>query len=244
MKSLQNKFLLILFLALPFFSFSQKELSYTVDRVLQPFTISKAELEAANTLSDINKFYKSSWVKEYYSVEISVTKNGEIINFTTQNDMLTQPQKKLILSSDSETFTKVNVHYLPENNLKNNTPKYFDFSFKMDVDHPAQYEGGKKALNEFIKNEAIEKIAVNDFDNEALAAVKFTIDENGNIENPHIFETSRNETFDKFLISAISKMPSWIPAKYNNGTKVKQEYVLLVGNMQSCVINTINNKSF
>ena len=35
-------------------------------------------------------------------------------------------------------------------------------------------------------------------------------------------------------------MPSWKPAAYANGMKVKQDFVLTVGDMTSCVVNLLN----
>ena len=45
------------------------------------------------------------------------------------------------------------------------------------------------------------------------------------------------------MMSGLREMPRWKPAKYANGTKVKQEFAFVVGHMESCVINTINTRN-
>jgi len=221
---------------------TSNQLDFSIDRIYQPFTFSKKEIRESKTLSDLNKFYKNSWVKEYYSVEVMVTQNGQQKKAIGKNEIITSEQKSLIELSDNGSWVKINVHYLPDNNLKNNEPKYFDFSFLVDVDKEARFAKGDNELNQYLKTKVIDKISFDEFDEAALAAIKFTIDEEGNITNVHIFETSRNENIDRQLIETIQSMPKWIPAEYTNHNKVKQEFVFTVGNMQSCIINTLNIK--
>jgi len=35
-------------------------------------------------------------------------------------------------------------------------------------------------------------------------------------------------------------MPKWTPASYSDGTAIEQDYVLMVGNMKSCIVNLLN----
>lgn len=42
------------------------------------------------------------------------------------------------------------------------------------------------------------------------------------------------------MAEAIRNMPSWKPAGYSNGISVKQDFVLTVGNMESCVVSLLN----
>jgi len=41
-------------------------------------------------------------------------------------------------------------------------------------------------------------------------------------------------------LETIQKMPCWKPAKYANGTTVKQDFVLTVGNMENCIMPMLN----
>ena len=92
-------------------------------------------------------------------------------------------------------------------------------------------------------NNAIDKISTS-FNKINLAAVKFTINEEGQIVDAHVFQSayqpSKDEKIDELLLETICNMPSWEPAEYDNGIKVKQEFVLTVGDMESCVVNLLN----
>ena len=90
----------------------------------------------------------------------------------------------------------------------------------------------------------MDKIPDGSFIGYDLAAVKFTINEEGKITDAHIFgseyQTSKNEKIDELLLETICNMSTWKPAEYANGTKVKQEFVLTVGNLENCMINLFN----
>lgn len=219
---------------------SANDLKYEVNRVYAPLSISKEQLNKANTLIDINRYYKASWVKEYVSVEVLTTHKGKIKKAISQNNILSKEQKKLLKKADIGTEIEVKVLYLPENNLKHNDVKENNFAFIVNPENTAKYIGGEQKLNEYLKKNAIGKIADDHFKGYALAAVKFTVNEKGQIINEHIFETSKDEKIDQLLLKVISDMPNWKPAEYANGIKVKQEFVLTVGNHESCVINTLN----
>jgi len=73
-----------------------------------------------------------------------------------------------------------------------------------------------------------------------LAAVKFTVDEEGRIVNPHLFWTSEDEKVDDLMLETVCDMPNWEPATYAKGQKIQQDYALMIGNFQSCVTNVLN----
>jgi TonB family protein len=98
-------------------------------------------------------------------------------------------------------------------------------------------------LKEYLKENIVDLIQEDSFRKYELAAVKFTINEEGKVIDAHVFEsvyqTYENEELNEFLLEAIRHMPRWTPAAYANGTKVKQEFVFTVGDMESCVINLL-----
>lgn len=235
---------LLVLCALPFFCFAQdnfsNEFSYDVNVVDPPLSISKAEVRSANTLLDINKYYKPDWVKAYESVEILATQEGKIHKALSKSNMLTAEQKTLLENADDNTTISVNIVYLPENNLKQNDLKKANFSFKVAPEKEATFNGGTVALKQYLKDNAINNISADNFKQYALTAVKFTVDEEGQITNTHIFESSRDEKTDALLIAAIANMPNWQSAEYASGLKVKQDFVFTVGDMRSCVVNLLN----
>ena len=79
----------------------------------------KETLNEANTLMDLNKDYKSSWVREYISVEISATHNGQTIKESSKSHNISKAQKNIMQKADVGSEIEVKVQYIPENTLKN-----------------------------------------------------------------------------------------------------------------------------
>ena len=250
MKNIQNKLVTLLFIALvfPYFGTSQdssmNELIYEVNVVYPSISVTKEELKQAQTLDDINKYYKPSWVKEYISVEVLASHKGKIKKAVSKSDTFSQAQKDIMDMADTGTDISVEIEYIPENTLKSNPARKMDFSFTINPKNAAKYIGGEQQLKQYLTEKAIDKVPTGSFDNYDLATIKFTIDETGQVIDAQIFEpvfdTSNNEKIAKILLEAICNMPSWKPAEYANGTKVKQEFALTVGNMESCLVNLLN----
>lgn len=240
---------ILLFLLFAVTGFSQDSLSYEVNKVLPYISVSKEKLRDAQTLTDLDKNYKSSWVSEYISVEILATHNGEIKSVMSENDTLSQEQKDLMLKVDSGTDIKVKVHYVPENNLTQNDIQLNDFTFIVNPENAAKYPKGEQQLLQYLKKNAIDKIPAGSFTGYDFAAVKFTISEEGEVTNVHLFDmspygTSIKKAIDTLLLETISKMPCWKPAEYADGLKVNQEYVFSVGNHTSCVVPLLSIREY
>ena len=218
------------------------ELSYEVKRVYPASSISKEKLKEAATLEDLYRFYRPAWVKEYKSVELTVLNNGKPQSVFTKNDSLTQQQKELINTADYASDISVKVNYIPDNNLKDNKERVFDFTFKVDVEKAAAYTGGTDKLQLYLKENIIDKVPVEQFKQHQLSALLFTIDKEGNIVDPKIFQSTSNETTDALLLDTVRKMPCWQPGTFPDGKKVKQEFVLLIGDKNSCVTNLVNTE--
>lgn len=246
MKNILTQLTVLLFvsLAIPNIGYSQdnptNDFTYQVNRILSYIPITEAKLNKAQTLIDIDKNYKSSWVKEYISVEIFTSHQGKIRKAIGKNDVLTEEQKNNLNMADKASDINIKVHYIPDNNLKHNDIKVMDFTFTVDPNSPAKYVSGENKMIQYLKEKAIDHIPDNLITGYELAAVKFTVDEEGKIINTHVFESTKNEKIDNLLLKTVNNMPNWNPAEYTNGTKVKQEFVLTVGNMKSCVVNLLS----
>lgn len=246
MKNIQIKIIILLFIAFtfPHLGSSQDslsdELAYEVNRIYPPVSITKERLNEAHTLIDLNAIYQSSWVREYISVEILTNNNGRTMKAMSKNDTLSQEQKNNMNIANVGTAIAVKVQYIPENKLTHNDIKEINFTFTVNPESEAKYTGGQLQLKQYLKDNAIDKIPEGSFKGYDLAAVKFTVNEKGQIMDAHVFETSKDEKIDNLLLESINNMPNWKPAEYANGTRVKQEFVLTVGNMENCVINLLN----
>lgn len=234
----------IILLIFPFLGASQvtfnNDLEYEVNRSLPPISTIKDSLREASTLIDINDRYPTSWIREYISVEVVTISNGEKRTAMSKNDILSEEQKEHMLTADLDTDIRINVLYMPENNLKHNTAKDYSFTFTIDPENEASFPGGKQKLEQYVKTNAVDKIPENVFKQYQLAAVVFTIDEEGYVTNPNLLWPSENEKVDKILLETVCNMPRWKPAEHANGKKVKQDFAFTVGDMQSCVVNLLN----
>ena len=203
-------------------------------------TLKRDTLEAAKTIADINKYYKPIWIRDFISVEVSTINDGKAKIAVSENDVLTAEQKTNMETADPKSEISVIVKYMPENTLKVNEPKIFDFSFSVDAEEQAVCSEGKDELIDYIHDEAISKIDVDLFEGKYnIAAVKFAIDVDGQVVDAHIFESSNDKKVDTLLLETVCNMPAWTPAQFANGLKTKQDFVLTVGNKESCSMNLL-----
>ncbi len=214
-----------------------------IKRVLPFISFSKKDLKEATTLKDINPYYKADWIKEYVTVETRTTQQGKKVITTSENDVLTQEQKKLLASSDIGSTISIRVRYIPNNNLQSNDVKETEFSFIFEPETMAIFRQGETSLLQYLQKNVVAKLPEGSFEKYDLAAITFSIDEQGKIKQANIwndvYQTYENEYVQDLLLSAIQNMPDWIPAQYTDGTKVKQDFVLAVGNLNSCLINAL-----
>lgn len=238
----KNQILLIVLLSIgcAFNSFAQNELKFEINKVLPFISIQENKLDRINTLTDLDKRYPTSWVREYISVEISAYKNGIQIKASGISDVLNQEQKELIRLADRSNDIAVIVTYIPNNSLKNDTAKQYDFKVTVLPDKNADYAEGAEQLIQYLQENSIVNIEAGSFTGYDLTAIKFTITEQGHITDIQVAMPSKDTKIDEMLVAAISKMPSWKPAEFSNGLKVKQNFVLTIGNMENCMVNLLN----
>lgn len=238
----KNQILLIMLLSIgcAFNSFAQNDLKFEINKVLPSISIQENKLDKINTLTDLDKRYPTSWVREYISVEISAYKNGTQTKASGISEVLNQEQKELIRLADRSSDIAVSVMYLPENSLKNNTVKQYDFKVTIMPDKNAIYDEGAEQLTQYLQENSIVNIEAGSFTGYDLTAIKFTITEQGHISDIQVAMPSKDTKIDEMLVAAISKMPSWKPAEFSNGLKVKQNFVLTIGNMENCMVNLLN----
>lgn len=216
------------------------EVEYEVNKVYPPLSIEKADLQEVQTLLDLNKHYKASWIREYISVEVVTIQDGKLRKAVGKNELFNSQQKELMTRADVHEDIVVNVQYIPENTLKHNDPKDLSFAVSINPEKEASFPGGQAELIRYLKSQAIDKIPEGTFKGYALTAIQFTVDEEGRIIDAQTFWPSDNEKVDKLLLETICNMPNWEPAQYANGRKVRQDLALTVGNMENCAINLIN----
>ena len=238
----KNQILLIVLLSIgcAFNSFAQNDLKFEINKILPFISIQENKLAEINTLTDLDKRYPTSWVKEYISVEISAYKNGTQTKASGISNVLNQEQKELIRLADRSSDIAVSVMYLPENSLKNNTVKQHDFKVTIMPDKNAIYSEGAEQLIQYLQKNSIVNIEAGSFTGYDLTAIKFAITKQGHITDIQVAMPSKDKKIDEMLVAAISKMPTWKPAEFSNGLKVKQDFILTIGNMENCMVNLLN----
>jgi len=251
MNKIQNMLMLfwVVALALPQLGCAQDtvsndELPFEVNINYPPLSLLNQQVAEADSITDLNRHYKPEWIKEFKSVEILTLHNGVVKKAVGKNDVLTKEQKNNILMADVGSDISVIMKYLPDNTLPYNDIKQFDFTFIINPECEAAFPGGQQALTKYLKENAIDKIPAGEFKGYDLAVISFTINENGQVTNPHVYDPVYQraivEETHETLLQAIRKMPNWKPATYANGTSVKQEFVFTVGNHDNCAINLLN----
>ena len=232
---------------------SESKLKYEVKRIYPAISISKEKIKE---LSSINEFrsevngqnlsYNPDWVKRFISVEISAAVRGENKTATSKSDIITQEQKDIINAVDAGNKLFIKIDYIPENTLQKNDPKELRFAVFVNPDKSAEFPGGQKALYAYLKEKAITNIPASSFVDYDMASVRFTISEEGEVTQVHSFGQEygafKNERIINLLSETIQNMPCWSPAEYADGTKVSQDFVLNVGNMENCIVHTLNIK--
>ncbi len=249
MNNLLIRLLTISIFCIPFQANSQEDsafdVTYEVQRVYKPLALSKENLKKAERLSDLNRFYKSTWVAEYLSIEITTFQNGIQKKANSKDELLTEAQKENLLHADDASDISVSIRYMPNNTLSKNDPKEINFSFIVDPEKQASFPGGQKKLEEYLHVNAASKISDDRYDQYNVAAVQFTINEKGQVVDAYIFDSSmysktEDKLRDELLLRTICDMPNWEPAEYSKGLKVKQDFVLTAGDQTSCTVNLFN----
>ncbi len=232
------------FVFLGYFSLSsQSNLAVTeleVNKVYEPLSLSKEAVQSAKELKDLNKIFKPSDVKQYISLEITTLEGGQIVQNKSKDGILSIDQKRQLINADDGSKIYVDLLYMPDNNLTHNDPKRFDFSFIVHPDYSANFPGGENALREYFDESVLSQLSDSTFTGYDLAAITFSIDEEGGISDPKIFWSSNQEKVDQLLLQAVCDMPKWSPARYANNTKTKESHALTVGNHQNCALNMLN----
>lgn len=240
MKKNQILLILLFFIGYALNSFAQNDLTFEINKVLPFISIQEDKLDKINTLTDLDKRYPTSWVRAYISVEISAYKNGILTKALGISDVLNQEQKDLIRLADRSNDIAVIVTYIPNNALENNPAKQYDFKVAIMPDKNAEYSEGTEQLLQYLQKNSIANIEAGSFTGYDLTAIKFTVTEQGNISDIQVAMPSKDTKIDEMLVSAVSKMPNWKPATFSNGLKVKQNFVLTIGNMENCMVNLLN----
>lgn len=212
---------------------------FEVSKVYPYITIRPQEVAQATTLMDLNPRYPVDWVRSYRLVEITAMVGGQLQRAVGAGATLNPAQRSLLTQVDTGTPITVNIQYLPENTLRHNDPRVMDFSFTPVPEQAATFTGGQAGLEQYLQETVVNTVDRGAFTAFDIVAMTFTVSASGQVEAPELFWSSEEATVNTLLLEAIRKMPDWAPATYADGTAVPQKFALIVGNLESCVVNLL-----
>jgi TonB family protein len=93
----------------------------------------------------------------------------------------------------------------------------------------AAFVSGQQKMEDYLKDNIVTKIPDAVSKQMTNAIVKFTVNEQGMIDNAIISKTSGDVKTDQLLLQAIINMPEWSPAVNSNGEKVRQNFEFVLG---------------
>jgi TonB family protein len=209
--------------------FSQ-DLNYSVQgKYVHPVT--KEKLSNAKFMSDIIPYYPSQWILGYDSVVVSASQGGKEMMASGMDETLVVGQKNFLNAVDFGTEIIINITYTTKNPVTGNIyTGEMSYSATVIPETEAQYSGGYPKMAQYLKENAIDKISEEASAKFQQAKVEFTVDEEGEIANALISQTSGDQETDELLLNVINQMPRWKPAEDSKGTKVKQDFEFSVGN--------------
>jgi TonB family protein len=223
-KGIITSLLLLLFAS----GFSQN-MNYEVRGKEYPLT-KKEKLDQAQFMRDIIPYYPSAWILGYVSVEISATCNGVDKTAKSANDSLSAEQKNILKSVDLGSDVAIKIEYKSKNavtdEMHTSTLKY---STTIVPEIEAEYPSGYEQLTQYIKESTKIRISEPGSKQFQFAKIKFSVNEEGEIDNAWISQTSGDMKTDELLLQTIYNMPKWKPAQNSKGMKVRQEFEFSVG---------------
>ncbi|MES2678519.1 MAG: energy transducer TonB [Bacteroidota bacterium] len=180
----------------------------------------KEQLNKALLLTDITPENPGQWNMKYVSVDIVASCNGSEVTASGTSDLLTEEQLRVVSSADLGTDIVINVNY-----------NYSRVSYYLTVmpDVEAEFPGGKTELTQYLNKIILDKITDETPVQFYLSLIKFTVNEEGEIGNAQLTQSSGDQYLDRLLLEAVNNMPKWTPAQNAKGQKVKQEYRLGTG---------------
>jgi len=172
---------------------------------------------------------------DFISIEISAISNGKTLIAKNDRAALTTEQKNILNAADLGSDVQIRIKFKYKYNLYDNGKigadgKEGNYIVTVVPETEAQYPGGFKQMTEYFRQNITNKISEpNKLNKLQMAIVYFTVNEDGQVVNAKITNTSSDSKIDKLILDAMNKMPKWSAAKNAQGIKVKQEFTIPFG---------------
>lgn len=193
------------------------------------FLVTLDTLENAKVLKDIHSRFPADWIDQYRSVEIRSSCDGTKKKAFGTSDTLTASQIALFKEANSNCRIDVIVDYIPDNTLQYNPPRTMEFALTMIPIKQASFPGGRSDMDTYILHNTKNKISEQAFDDIERTVIRFKVDEEGDVFDTTILQSSDDAAIDQLLLQALCKMPRWQPALDAQGRALIQEFEFVFG---------------
>ena len=103
----------------------------------------------------------------------------------------------------------VDVNYKSQSSAADKTEiRTMSFSVTVVPDVEANFKGGKVQMKQYMKEKVIDNIPSNITSSLRQAMVKFTVNEEGEIINARISESTGDQDIDRLMLEGVNKMPN------------------------------------
>jgi len=193
-------------------------------RFFRPIT--REKLSKAKSISDLIENYPSTWIKDYNSVQISTTENGEEIITSGPNETLTKDQKQLFKTASN---LNIIVNYQKKNHDEKIQNRQMEVSLVVTPKKQAEYKGGYDKMITYLRENSINQIIAKNLGYLPKLSIDFVINSTGKTESVDLNKSSGNDDIDGLLIKLVQNMPEWNPAINEKGENVQQKFTLDIG---------------
>jgi TonB family protein len=172
---------------------------------------------------------------DFVSVDIYASCEGNYMNSESSGSELSEDQKNMLHNVDlgTDLWIKIKFRYKNQSiDMPFSADKIMEGEYSVTVvpEIEAEYPGGTQQIKEYLTENVISKIPeIIASEKDPHAYVKFTVNENGQIEDARIYRNSVDPEIEKLLLDATSRMPKWSPALNSKGIKVRQEFAFQFG---------------
>lgn len=190
----------------------------------------------ADNIKDINQGFPSSWIEEYQSIQITITNDDCVKQFTGNNVIFTDDLRSFFKNTAIGDQITFDIAYFPKDSESAPIPnvKKINFSYTVFPDKKSQFPGGIESLQEFLKENTSDIIKDEVADQLLPLIIKFSINQEGTITETKITESSGNEIIDNQVREIIANMPMWLPAECSSSIRFVQEFEFRMGKMVGC----------
>ena len=200
------------------------------------FSSSKQVSDILSSLYLMSQSYIEHWSSrtDIISTTIEGKNNDQTIKVTHNGAVFTEAQKSIFENSELGQEVLLTIAYKEKDLLTNEFGDviYMRLGISVMPDVEALYPGGLTQVVDYLRGNVTKNLPAEDstsiYEKMKVAEVKFTVDETGKVINAQISKSSNDESIDKLLLEATSKMPAWKPAMTIKGEKVKRQFTVSV----------------